>query len=114
MPCPTGQIEKFFPPMTSPMCMPETQAKAIDEANKKAKNGSTTPTTTTNTGLPQWAKDLLGASEQIGKGVGAATGKGAPVVIAPPTPEPTTMPQWVWFVGAGMVVLVVFTLIRRK
>lgn len=118
MGCPTGQVEKFFPPMTKPICMPASQAQAIDEANAKVKGKDGSKASNESTGLPQWVLDILGNADKIGAGIGAATGKTptAPVVVAPPTSElpKTGVPQWVWFAGAGLVILVVFTLIRRK
>lgn len=116
MGCPAGQIEKFFPPLTKGRCMPEAQAKAIDEANAKAKDKSST---TTSNGLPKWVLDLLGNADKIGAGIGAATGKGGstapPVVItAPPTTETPAIPQWVWFAGAGLILVVVFAMMRKS
>lgn len=118
MGCPAGQIEKFFPPMTQAICMPVTQANAIDEANAKAKSTTTDPTKT-NSGLPKWVLDILGNADKIGAGVGAATGKGGatppPIVYAPPAAAETpAMPQWIWYVVGGVVLIVVVALMRKK
>ena len=96
--------------------MPAAQAKAIDEANAKAKQNVNSSNAN---GLPQWALDLLQNADKIGKGIGAATGKGGasspPVVITTPTASTDTpIPQWVWYVAGGVVLIVVFALISRN
>lgn len=111
MSCPTGTYE------LNGNCLDSSTNYWVQAATAAT---TSTPTDSGSNGLPAWVLDIIKNADKIGAGVGAATGKGGatapPVVITSPPPAAASpaMPQWIWFVVGGVVLLAVFAIMRNK
>ena len=130
MACPTGQIEKFFPPLTKPICVPIGSAGTYTTADA-AKAATTSSSKPKNQGLPKWLSDALGIIVPAVPGVILAT-KGKDVGVQqfdtgggsggndkdPAKPATGGLPTWAYVVigimGFALIFLILNALKNRS
>jgi hypothetical protein len=105
MACQTGFVEKFYPPLAEPVCVPMAASGATVPTPPKAKAAND---------LPPWILAVIQNADKIGAGIGAATGKyQAPAtptgdVYAPPVAPPAQPidQTWIWAARIGIVLVI--------